>query len=79
MAQEKDGLVYRALAKANGANIHDVRVLCGYYRSAISLFHGWKQLGLEEMAERRKAEIAKYEEILEHFATTGSFPEKNDG
>lgn len=74
--KEKEGLVYRALAKANGADIHDVRVLCGYYRSAISIYHGWKDMGLEQKAERRRSEIAKYEQVLEHIARTGSFPEK---
>lgn len=74
--QEKEGLVNRALSKANGANIHDIRVLCGYYRSAISIGNSYKNLGMEEKARQTKTEIARYEEILEFFASTGRLPEK---
>jgi hypothetical protein len=73
---ERDGLVNRALAKATGANIHDIRVLCGYYRSAVSLSTAWRDIGAEEQAERRAEEIRRYEAVLEHFAHTGKFPTK---
>jgi hypothetical protein len=76
VTQEKKGLVNRALAKATGANVHDVRVLCGYYRSACSARATAIGHWPPERLAKRQQDIAKYERALEHLADTGKFPWK---
>jgi hypothetical protein len=72
--REDFGLVNRALAKANGANIHGVRVLVAYYRHACEINAAALGTWPPERLARRAADIRKYERLLKHFADTGAWP-----
>jgi hypothetical protein len=68
MSEEKEGLVNRALARATGANVHDVRLLGIYYRNACVYYS-------RERQARVKEDIVRYERVLGHFADTGQWLE----
>jgi hypothetical protein len=67
-------LINRALTKATGANIHDIRVLGAYYRNACEITRAAAKRWSPERIAKRLEDIEKYERLLEHFATTGEFP-----